>query len=75
MNTVEKINENLEFLPSDFRAEVLNFTEFLIFKTRQKPFRKDNNEWSSLSLQSAMRDMEDEDTSEYNLSDLKEKFS
>jgi len=35
---------------------------------------KENRGWSSLSLLSAMQDMEYEDTSEYNLSDLKEKF-
>jgi hypothetical protein len=52
------------------QGEVLNFVEYLQAKA-EKHERKD---WSNLSLSSAMRGMEDEQTP-YSLADLKESFS
>ena len=74
MNPLEKINKNLEVLPPHFKEQILDFTEFLLLKAKQVDVYKKNSGWSSLSLQSAMRDMEDE-SPEYCLPDLKENFS
>lgn len=70
MNLVETIIEQVQKLPEPQQSEVLNFVEYLQAKA-EKHERKD---WSNLSLSSAMRGMEDEQTP-YSLADLKESFS
>jgi hypothetical protein len=66
MSLEERIIEQVQKLPDDKKAEVLDFVEYLRSKI-------DDKEWSSLSLESAMCGMEDE-TSVYSLSDIKESF-
>lgn len=66
MSLEDRIIEQVQKLPEDKKAEVLDFVEYLRSKI-------DDKEWSSLSLESAMRGMEDE-TSVYSLSDIKESF-
>ena len=73
MTTVEKIAQHLRALPEPTQQEVLDFVEFL---TSRRQLRKDRDEdavWTELSLTSAMRGMEDED-SPYTLTDIKESF-
>ena len=70
MNLADKIIENIKELPELKQIEVLDFIEYLRLKTE----RQDNIEWSTLSLSSAMRGMENEQ-SHYSLNDLEESFS
>ena len=70
MNLADKIIKNVKELPESKQIEVLDFIEYLRLKTE----RKDNIEWSTLSLSSAMRGMENEQ-SHYSLNDLEESFS
>lgn len=64
MSLEDKIMKEIQDLPESKKVEVLDFVEYL--KTRT-----DDRDWSALSLSSAMRDMEDED-SPYSLGDLQE---
>jgi hypothetical protein len=54
---------------------VLDFVEYLLAKAEREAIRREERAWSDLSLSSAMRGMEDEDTPAYTLSDLKAEFS
>ena len=69
----EQIQEYVVKLPASFQAEVLDFVEYLIAKAEREGLVEENREWSEFSLASAMRGMEDEETS-YTLSDLKVVF-
>ena len=70
MSLANKIINNVKELPELKQIEVLDFIEYLRLKTE----RQENIEWSTLSLSSAMRGMENEQ-SHYSLNDLKESFS
>jgi hypothetical protein len=63
----QKIIEAVKSLPESRQAEVLDFIEYLRFKTAA-------SEWNGFSLSSAMKGMENE-ISPYSLSDIKESFS
>ena len=65
----EKIQEYIRKLPESLQEEMLDYLEFLLVKTHCE-----DNEWSSLSLASAMHGMENEPDL-YTLSDLKVKYS
>ncbi|MCL4322099.1 MAG: DUF2281 domain-containing protein [Deltaproteobacteria bacterium] len=67
MNLSEKIIEKVKSLPESKQAEVLDFIEFLHYRTSP-------TEWADFSLSSAMRGMENEN-SLYSLNDIKESFS
>ena len=69
MSLEETIMKDLQSLPPSEQAEVLNFVEYL----KIKAFKKEGGNWANLSLSSAMRGMEDEETP-YSLDDLKESF-
>jgi hypothetical protein len=75
MDTVEKIHQHLQKLPDSLQGEVLNFIEYLLFKTEHEAARQEASDWSALSLTHAMRGMEDEATPPYTLEDLQERFS
>lgn len=76
MQVTEKIYRNVQKLPESFQAEVLDFVEFLLSKSeRKKTQQQDEPDWSTFSLTSAMRGMEDEDTPDYTTDDLKVHFS
>jgi len=68
MNPAEKILENIRMLPEDKQKQILDFAEYLRAKTEVQ----ENEEWSELSLRSAMTGIEDD--SIYDLDDLKERF-
>ena len=70
MTIDEKIQQYAQKLPRSFQEELLDFVEYLLTKAEQQEKR----EWASLSLASAMRDMEDEPDL-YSLSDLKVVFA
>jgi hypothetical protein len=69
MTLDEKIHEYVQKLPRSFQEELLDFAEYLLMKAEQQ----EKQEWASLSLSSAMRDLEDEKVS-YSLSDLRVTF-
>jgi len=71
MALVEKIQQYVQRLPSPFQAEVLDFVEYLLTKAE----RRDERDWSDLSLTLALRGMEDEDTPLYTLSDVRVIFA
>jgi hypothetical protein len=58
----ERIQQRVQKLPTSFQTEVLNFVEYLAAKAEREAVRQEKRDWSSLSLSSAMRGMEDEDT-------------
>jgi hypothetical protein len=69
MTLDEKIHQYVQKLPRSFQEELLDFVEYLVMKAEQQ----EKQDWESLSLSSAMRDIEDESVS-YSLSDLRVSF-
>jgi len=65
----EKIQEYIGRLPPSFQEELFDYLEFLLAKAEHE-----DEEWSRMSLASAMRGMEDEPEL-YTLADLKVKYS
>jgi len=71
MAIAEKISRCVEELPEHLQEEVLDFIEYLLMKAKANPAQQEDEIWSSLSLTSAMRGMENEDTPSYTDADLK----
>lgn len=69
MTLDEKIQRYAKKLPPSFQEELLDFVEYLLAKVEHE----EKQQWSSLSLSSALRGMEDEPDL-YSLSDLKVVF-
>ena len=69
MTLDEKIYQYVQKLPHAFQEELLDYAEYLLMKAEQQ----EKQDWTSLSLSSAMHDMEDEAVT-YSLSDLRESF-
>lgn len=70
MSLEETIIKHVHTLPKSEQAEAMNFIEYLQTKAEKREMK----DWTDLSLSSAMRGMEDEETP-YSLEDLKETFS
>ena len=66
----DRIQRHVQKLPASVQAEVLDFVEYLM--TRMA--RRDEQEWSDLSLSAAMRGMEAEPGPEYTAEDLRTVF-
>ena len=75
MNVAEKINKQVRRFPEQTEAEVLGFVEYLLTKTEQKSAQEEDQDWTRLSLASALRGMEDDPEPEYTEADLEECFS
>jgi hypothetical protein len=73
MTTAQAIVQQLSALPEDAQREVLDFVEFIKTRSIGQIERQEESTWSALSLASAMKGMEDEE-SPYRLDDLKETF-
>ncbi len=71
----DKIFQYAKKLPRPLQAEVLDFVEFLLSKSERHSATEDDLAWSSFSLTTAMRGMEDENMPEYTLADLKVVFA
>jgi len=69
MTLDEKIYQYVQKLPRSFQEELLDYVEYLLMKAEQR----ENRDWESLSLASAMRDLPDEPVS-YHLSDVRVSF-
>jgi hypothetical protein len=70
MILAESIIKHVQALPESKQVEVLDFVEYLCSKAEKQEIK----DWTDLSLSSAMRGMENEQT-QYSLNDLKESFS
>ena len=68
MTLDEKIHQYVKNLPRSFQEELLDFVEYLVMKAEQQ----EQQDWTSLSLGSAMRK---DETVSYSLSDLRESFA
>ena len=75
MLVTRKIHENVQKLPMPFQAEVLDFVEYLLIKSKREAAQERELDWSNFSLVSAMRGMEDEDSLTYTMDDLKVVFA
>ena len=71
----EKIQQYVRKLPASLQAEVLHYVEYLLSKAEREIVRQERKSWSSLSLTSAMRGMEDDQMPTYTTSDLKVVYS
>jgi hypothetical protein len=69
MTLDEKIQKYAQKLPRSFQEELLDFVQYLLMKAEQQ----EKQDWASLSLSSAMRDIEEEPVL-YKLSDLRVVF-
>ncbi len=72
MSIAEKIVEQVKALPESAQTEVLDFVEFL--KAKGSNISAEDADWSKLSVDLAMRGMENEPFP-YTERDLKEVFS
>ena len=70
MTLDEKIHQYVQKLPYSFQEELFDFVQYLLMKAEQQ----EKQDWASLSLSSAMRNMEDEPTL-YNISDIRVTFA
>ena len=70
MTLDEKIYRYAQKLPLSFQEELFDFVQYLLMKAEQQ----EKQDWASLSLTSAMRDMEDEPAL-YSISDIQVNFA
>jgi hypothetical protein len=70
MTLDEKIHRYAQKLPYSFQEELFDFVQYLLMKAEQQ----EKQNWTSLSLSSTMRDMEDEPAL-YNISDIRVVFA
>ena len=69
MTLEEKIHQYAQKLPHSFQEELFYFVQYLLLKAEQQ----EKQDWASLSLSSAMHEIEDEPVL-YSLSDLRVVF-
>jgi len=74
MSTVEETVRLMKGLPDKLQAEVRDFVKSLRASGGGEAIDQDRD-WMSISLSSAMRGMENEESPTYSTSDLKEVFS
>jgi hypothetical protein len=70
MTLDEKIYQYARKLPYSFQEELLDFVQYLLMKAEQQ----EKQDWASLSLSAAMRDIEDEPDL-YSTSDIRVAFA
>lgn len=75
MSVADRIAEQLGRLPSTMQAEVLDYVESLVARVERDENGHTDRTWSTLSLESAMRGMEDEDGPTYTDADLTDRFA
>ncbi len=76
MVVADKIHKRVRKLPTPLQAEVLDFVDFLLAKTKiETPDEESDFDWADFSLAMALQGMEDEPMPEYTMADLKVVFS
>ena len=73
MTVSDRIYQEVKKLPEPLQAEVLDFVQHLTSKAERET--ESDGSLRNLSLSLAMRGMEEEDTPDYSVEDLKEVFS
>ena len=73
MTVSDRIYQEVKKLPEPLQAEVLDFVQHLTSKAERAT--ESESSLRNLSLSLAMRGMEEEDTPDYSVEDLKEVFS
>lgn len=74
MLQVEKLQSDIQKLPTDLQQEVVDFVEFLLTKVERNTARHEEVEWSRAGLEYMLRRMDAEDGDDvpaYPLSDVK----
>lgn len=74
MLLIEKLQSDIQKLPTDLQQEVVDFVEFLLTKVERTPARHEEVEWSHAGLEYMLRRMdakEGDDAPVYTLSDVK----
>ena len=74
MVITDKIQKYIQKLPESLQSEVLDYVEYLLAKAEYEKSRQEDKSWSDLSLNFAMRGMENDDDPDYSASDLKVVF-
>lgn len=74
MVVAEKIQAHLQKLPVSLQVEVLDFVEYLLTKWERETADESEQVESKLSLELAMRGMENEEGPAYSMDDLKVVF-
>jgi Protein of unknown function (DUF2281) len=75
LTITDRIQEGVQQLPTALQAEVFDFVQYLLVKTKRGSQEDEEGLWSDVSLSSAMRGIEDEDSPQYTIADLKVIFS
>ncbi|NQU29414.1 MAG: DUF2281 domain-containing protein [Anaerolineae bacterium] len=70
MTLDEKIYQYAQKLPHSFQEELFDFVQYLLMKAEQQ----EKQDWTSLSLSSAIRDIQDEPAL-YSISDIRVAFA
>lgn len=70
MAIADLIQDKVNWLSEPTQLEVLDFVDYLLYKSRQEDVL-----WSKLSLTSALRGLEDEEWPDYDDQALKERWS
>jgi len=71
MAVVQQTQEAVQRVPTALQAEVLDFVEYLLVKAEREALGEEELAWTGFSLATAIREMEDDETPLYALSDLK----
>jgi len=74
MAVADRIQMYIRRLPTKLQSEVLNFVERLLAIAAREDSIQDEEEWSDISLSLAMRELEENESPTYLLSDIKESF-
>lgn len=76
MIVADKIQQRVRKLPAPLQAQVLDFVDFLLSRTKTETQDEESDiAWRDLSLSMALQGMEDEPMPEYTIADLKVVFS
>jgi hypothetical protein len=70
MAIADLIQDKVNWLSEPTQLEVLDFVDYLLYKSRQEDVL-----WPKPSLSSAIRGLEDEEWPDYDAQDLKERWS
>ncbi len=74
MAVIEQISHQVQRLPEPLQAEVLHFVEYLLTRSARDDARREEQEWSVFSLESAMRGIVGESDPVYSETDLKQEY-
>jgi hypothetical protein len=71
MSTIQSLQQQIAALPNAAQQELASFLDTL--SSKYEPAKQEQREWSDFTLGSAMRGMEDEETT-YSVANIKERW-